>query len=356
MTLRELYELSIRLGMKHDLRGEEALRAQLAQRREEYERLPEWQRPFYDQERFHNPYGDVRIARGPDDTELTTVLLGVDIHIPELLLADRLREKGRRIDAVIAHHVHGVGRSAFLPHDFMTYDIDSLVAEGVGRSAAEALILPYIEAKLAGMEDNHSRGPDVAELLDLPFACIHTPADFYISVGVQAALDEAKPATLADTIPALLTIPEIASAATRLGALPRIFGAPPEREVGRVFHKFGGGYIFPPSAYALLGAAGVRTVFQIHCEPIYAEAAAAAGVAIVRVPHAAGDNIGLNLLLDDVENELGPLEVIGCGGFERHSRRQLDAFRGAGDSKGRDCNELGPSSRETALTSVRERQ
>lgn len=322
MTLRELYELSIRLGIQHDLRGEAALREQLARRREEYALLPEWEQPFYDQERFHNPYGDMRIARGPDDTELRTVLVGIDIHIPELLLADRLREKGQRIDAVIAHHVHGVGRSAFLPHDFMPYDIACLVAEGVSRSAAEALILPSIEAKLAGMEDNHSRGPAVAELLDLPFACIHTPADLYIGVGVQSALNAAKPSTLAETIPALLTIPEIALAARQLGVLPRIFGAPPEREVGRVFHKFGGGYIFPPSAYALLGAAGVRTVFQIHCEPIHAEAAAAAGVAIVRVPHAAGDNIGLNLLLDDVETELGPLEVIGCGGFERISRRR----------------------------------
>src|SRR5689334_12844294 len=109
MKLRDLYETSVRLGMALDMRGEAALRRQMARRREEYEAAPAWQRPFYDQERFVNPFGDVRIANGPDDVELDTILLGIDIHTAELVLADRLRSKGQRIDAVIAHHTHGIG-------------------------------------------------------------------------------------------------------------------------------------------------------------------------------------------------------------------------------------------------------
>ena len=124
MTLRELYETSIQLGMALDVRGEAALQRQLAQRREEYESLPEWQKPFYDQERFRNPYGDVRIVNGPEDVELETILLGINIGLDELLLADRLRSKGAKIDAVIAHHTNGIGVAISLVHDFMPVAID----------------------------------------------------------------------------------------------------------------------------------------------------------------------------------------------------------------------------------------
>ena len=65
MNLRELFETSVRLGIAQDLRGEEALREQMARRRREYEALPDWQRPYYDQERFRNPYGDVRLVYAP---------------------------------------------------------------------------------------------------------------------------------------------------------------------------------------------------------------------------------------------------------------------------------------------------
>jgi hypothetical protein len=39
----------------------------------------------------------------------------------------------------------------------------------------------------------------------------------------------------------------------------------------------------------------------------------------VRVPHAACDNFGINVLLDAAGRALGPLNVIGCAGFERIS-------------------------------------
>ena len=58
MTLQELYETSIQLGMALDVRGEAALQRQMAQRRAEYDVLPDWEKPFYDQERFRNPFGE----------------------------------------------------------------------------------------------------------------------------------------------------------------------------------------------------------------------------------------------------------------------------------------------------------
>jgi hypothetical protein len=64
----------------------------------------------------------------------------------------------------------------------------------------------------------------------------------------------------------------------------------------------------------------VNTVIQIGCGPEHARVAQEAGVTIVRVPHAACDNIGINLLLDAVIATQGPLNVIACGAFERISR------------------------------------
>jgi hypothetical protein len=323
MNLRQLFETSIRLGIALDLRGEAAVREQLARRRREYEALPDWQKPFYDQERFTNPFGDVRLAyspRPPDEVELDTILLGIDVHLPELLLADRLRGAGTRVDAVIAHHASGIGVSPSLSWDTMPVLVDMLVREGVPRADAEGSIYPYIEEKLRALEDFHRIGPDTAELLGLPLGCIHTPADYHITVGVRAALDAARPQTVGDVVRALLTIPEVASSA-RLGAEPRIMTGEASSPAGRTLLKFGGGYILPPSAYPLLGQAGVNTVLQIACGAEHARAAEAAGIAIVRIPHAACDNIGINLLLDAVVRELGPLNVIACGAYERIARR-----------------------------------
>jgi hypothetical protein len=319
MNLRELYETSVRLGMALDIRGEAALRAQLARRRQEYEVLPDWQKLFYDHERFRNPFGDTRIVNGPEDVELSAIMLGIDIRVAELLLADRLRSAGTRVDAVIAHHASGMGVPPSLEWDTMAVLVDMLVAEGVPRADAEASIHPYIEDKLRSLEDFHRTGPDTARLLGLPLACIHTPADYHITVGVRAAVEAARPRTVGDVAGALLSIPEVQSAA-RLGVQPRIMSGEASWPAGRILYKFGGGYILPPSAYPLLGQASVNTVIQIGCTAAHAQAAQESGVAIIRVPHAACDNIGINLLLDAVERELGPLVVIPCGAFERISR------------------------------------
>jgi hypothetical protein len=343
MNLRQLFDTAVRLGIAQDPRGEAAVREQLARRRREYDALPAWQQPYYDQERFTNPFGDVRIAYSPrpaEEIELDTILLGIDIRVPELLLADRLRAEGSRIDAVIAHHTSGIGIAPSLAWDFMPVLVDMLVGEGVPRAAAEACIYPYIEDKIRTLEDFHRVGPDTARLLDLPLGCIHTPADYYITAGVRAALGAAglscvagpgrpgardagpangKPETVGDIVRALCTIPEVRSSAA-LGAGVRVMTGDETRPAGRVFCKFGGGYILPPAAYPLLGQAGVNTVLQIGCGPEHARAAEEAGITIVRIAHAACDNIGINLLLDDVIRAHGPLNVIPCGAFERITR------------------------------------
>ncbi len=323
MNLRQLYETSIWLGMALDIRGAAALEQVLEARWREYEALPDWERPYFDQERLRNPFGDVRIAyspRPPQEVELNTVLLGIDIGIPELLLADRLRATGTPVDAVIAHHTTGTGVAASLRQDIMSVNIDYLVHEGVPRDEAERCINAYIHNDWLNLEDFNRIGPDTARLLGFPLICIHTPADYYISEGIRPVLDAAAPQTAGDVARALYALPEVQGAARAAGAGPRVMSGDEHWPAGRIMFKFGGGRILPPDAYPLLGKAGVNTVVQIGCTPAHARAAQEAAIAIVRLPHAAADNLGLNLLLDDVERLHGPLHVIPCNAFERIRR------------------------------------
>jgi hypothetical protein len=323
MNLRDLYETSIRLGTALDPRGAPELEQILEGRRREYEALPDWERPYFDRERLRNPFGDVRIAyspRAPEDVDLDTVLLGINIGVPELLLADRLRAGGTRIDAVIAHHTSGVGVAASLRRDIMAVNIDYLVNEGVPREEAERSINAYIHEGWLNLEDSHRIGPDTARLLGFPLACIHTPADYYIGEGIRPVLEAAAPRTAGDVARALYALPEVQGAALAAGAGPRVMSGDDDWPAGRIMFKFGGGRILPPDAYTLLGEAGVNTVVQIGCTPAHARVAQEAGVAIIRVPHAAADNLGINLLLDDVERTHGRLEVVPCNGFERIER------------------------------------
>ncbi|MCY4436444.1 MAG: hypothetical protein OXE05_03830 [Chloroflexi bacterium] len=320
MTLRELYETAIEIGLEVDPRGREALDRQLAQRREEYAALPDWRKPYYDQERFNNPYGDVRIVNGPQDTELATILMGINIGTQELLLADNLRDGGTRIDAVVAHHTNGIGVPAdTLIYDTVPYLVDLLADAGVDRADAE----PHIQAMMADRwqyaEDFNRNGIDMAQLLGFPLACIHTPADFHHGQGVRGAIEAANAATVGNVVEALLALPEFQGAA-RIGAIPRIMAGDAEQPVGRIFHQDGGGWMFPAEVIPLLREVGVGTFVTIGCPSEHQKIAEELGMGWVRMPHGACDNVGLNLLLDKVEQRLGPLNVIACSYFERVKR------------------------------------
>ena len=190
MTLRELYEASIEIGREVDPRGREALDRQLEQRRQEYAALPDWRKPYYDRERFNNPYGDVRIVNGPEDTVLNTILMGVNIGTQELLLADNLRGGGTRIDAVISHHTNGIGVPAdTLIYDTVPYLVDLLEGAGVARADAEPHITDMMTDRWNYAEDFNRNGIDMAKLLEFPLACIHTPADFHHGQGVRGAIE-----------------------------------------------------------------------------------------------------------------------------------------------------------------------
>jgi len=107
MQLCDLYSLALRLAIDNDPRGKKGVEKYLARKKEEYENLPASKKDEFDKEDLVNPYTDSRIVYGDPTLEVDKILAGIDIGTGEVLLADRLNEKGAGIDLILSHHPMG---------------------------------------------------------------------------------------------------------------------------------------------------------------------------------------------------------------------------------------------------------
>ncbi len=107
MKQEEFYRLSIQAGMDADPRGTAAVLRDLQGIKKTCDDLKPGDQAACDLEKLSNPNTDSRNLQGSPDREVRTILAGIDIETPELLLADRLNEKGAGIDRVLAHHLEG---------------------------------------------------------------------------------------------------------------------------------------------------------------------------------------------------------------------------------------------------------
>ncbi len=82
-------------------------------------------------------YPDTTILNGSPDTQVKKVLVGIDIEVGELLLADKIR-KEEELDLVIAHHPEGRAWAQF--YKVMRVQVDMLAKAGVSRKIAEELV------------------------------------------------------------------------------------------------------------------------------------------------------------------------------------------------------------------------
>ena len=58
------------------------------------------------------------------------------------------------------------------------------------------------------MSFNHQRAVEAARLLDIPFMCVHTPADNLVNDYLQRYIDDRNPCYLEELLEVLLEIPE----------------------------------------------------------------------------------------------------------------------------------------------------
>jgi len=263
-------------------------------------------------------YPDTAILNGYPDTQIRRVLVGIDIEVGELLLADKIR-KEEGLDLVIAHHPEGRAWAEF--YKVMQVQIDMLAKVGVPRKIAEELLEERMgEVERRVLPNNHMRSVDVARLLGIPFMCVHTPADNHVSNFIYNLMHKEKPKKVGDIIGILEGIPEYKDA-KRENAGPRIISGNPNKPVGKIFVEMTGGTEGPKEVFAKLYKKGIRTLVSMHLSEEHLKKVKDADLNVVIAGHISSDTLGLNLLFDNIEKHTKEkLDFINCSGFRRIRR------------------------------------
>ncbi|MCD4690503.1 NGG1p interacting factor NIF3, partial [bacterium] len=275
-------------------------------------------RDVFDAERLTNPYADSRILHGADSVEVKSIIMGIDMETPEVLLTDRLQEKGAKIDLIWGHHPEG-GALANLS-GVMAMQADILHAHGVPINIAEGIMGPRIKQVERGvMVTNHMRAVDAARILDIPMICTHTPADNCVATYLQTLFDTKNPETVGDVLGVLRGIPEYAEA-EKMGAGLKVFVGGEERRTGRVLVDMTGGTGGSDKAFEKLAyTSNIGTIVGMHISEKNREQAKKHHINVVIAGHIASDTLGMNILLDGVEKAAKrKFDLIECSGFRRH--------------------------------------
>jgi putative NIF3 family GTP cyclohydrolase 1 type 2 len=317
LKLQEFFTVAVQSGIDADPRGRAIVEHELSDARSSYEELKPDDKAGFDAEKFENPYADSRILHGLPDREIKKILVGIDIETPELLLADRLNEKGAGIDLVVAHHPEGRAFANF--YEVMKMQADILNRFGVPINVAENLLkdrMKEVERRL--MPVNHTRPVDAARLLDIPFVCLHTPADNMVAAYLQDLFDRGKPERLRDVMALLKKMPEYQEA-IKNNAGPKILLGSGDQRCGKVFVDMTGGTEGSKDSMARLSQAGVGTIVGMHLTDDHRKEAEKHHIHVVIAGHISSDTLGVNLLLDKIESR-GSLQVVECSGFKRIKR------------------------------------
>lgn len=266
-------------------------------------------------------FADSAILFGRPELEVKKIMAGIDIEVADLLLADHIRQR-EGLDLVVAHHPEG--RSFVDLHEVMKLQIDLLAQAGVARKTAARLMEErMLEVERRILPQNHTRPVDAARLLNIPFMNLHTPADNHVYGYLDAVFKRKlnRTSLLEDIVKILLTIPEYRMA-KKFNTGPRIIIGNPKRKAGKILLEMTGGTEGSKDVFDKLYKAGVRTLVCMHLSEEHFKKVKDANLNVVIAGHISSDNLGLNLLLDNIEESAKQtFPVIGCSGFTRIKRK-----------------------------------
>lgn len=261
-------------------------------------------------------FEDTAILYGAPDVEVRKIMVGIDIDIGELLLADKIRRE-QGLDLVIAHHPEGKAWARF--YEVMQLQVDILEKSGIRRKVAQELLEERkFEVERRVLPQNHTRSVDAARLLDMPFMCVHTPADNHVYQFISSLLKKEKPKTAGDILNILNTLPEYQDAAEN-NAGPRIISGNPRRPAGKILVEMTGGTEGPKDVFDKLRKNGIRTLVSMHLSDEHLKKVRDNSLNVVIAGHISSDNLGINLILDRLEKS-EKLETFACSGFRRFRR------------------------------------
>ena len=301
MKLRDLYTTAVRMGIEADPRGKAGVDEYLDRAGRRQDQLPEHLKQFVDPQELTNPFSDTRIYVGDPDAEVTTLLAGIDMNTGEVLLADRLREKGVAVDAIYTHHPEGWGLTKL--DAVMEVQADIWASLGVPIQAGEKLIFERMdEVKRRFMPMNYDQAVDAARLLGVPFFSAHTPTDNLVVEFLNRFFADHEPKLLEDVQRLLLDIPEYRIAATK-GAAPYLGKSSPRSRSGKVWVDMTGGTEGPKKVMEKLADSGVGTIVGMHMGQELRDEAEKHDIHVVIAGHMSSDSLGINLLLDEYERQ-----------------------------------------------------
>lgn len=316
MTIQQIYNLAIKMGIEADPRGKSAVLKQLKREKEDFQDLSKDLKEEFDKEKFVNPFPDSRFHFGNASKIVKRVLVGIDIDGSELLLADKFNQKGKNIDLVIAHHP--LGRALAGLDEQVGMQTEILADMGVPVHLVETHFEERMEELTRSLNPiNHYQVIDFARLLNIALMNIHTITDNLVNEFINDYFKKSKPETLADIIKLLKKIPEYKTASIN-GHGPIITSGKPTRKCGKIFFDLTGGTNGSKNIYDGISRAGFNTIVGMHMTDIYKEEVQKHHLNIIIAGHISSDSLGMNLFLDQLEQK--GIEVIPISGLIRVKR------------------------------------
>lgn len=317
MTLGELYNAAIGVGLAADARGEEALKRQMQRLAEQYEEMSDREKRLFDTERLTNPFGDTRIAYGDPDTELKRVTIGIDSGSSELLLAAELGRRGKPVDAVISHHTSAIAGALASPHDTAIPQVWMAVEAGVPEPRAWHLVQQVIGRDEPSWNLSIVQ---IAEALEMPLMAVHSPADACYDELVRKNVTDDKPETVGELLELFEAWPECQWLIDKARHGPHIDAGDAKAPLGKVYGCSYGGWNPKPELFEELCRAGVGTFVVVASTEEFRELADKYSASVVVIPHYPADNAGINVMLDRIMPAGDEFEIIETSNYVRLRR------------------------------------
>lgn len=316
MTIQQIFDLGLDMAIKSDPRGTDFVKKLLLKRKKEYEELKEKHKKYFDKESFTNPYQDSGIIYGDPKKEVKKLLTGIDADATELLLVDRLNQKGAKIDLVIGHHPIGMTLAAL--HDVMDLQTDVFAGVGVPVNLIDALMRERMEMiKRRIHPENLFQVKGTAELLDIPLINLHTIWDNIGDKFMREYISKKTFDSVGEILDYMMELPEYQEAA-KIKNEPMIVSGGPKSRVGKIAIFFTGGTNPSKEAYMELGKAGIGTLIDMHIPEDALTEMKKMHVNVINAGHMASDSIGGNIFFDALEKH--GVEVVATSGLIRVKR------------------------------------
>jgi putative NIF3 family GTP cyclohydrolase 1 type 2 len=312
MTVQEIYKLAIELGIKNDLRPKSDIQKKLKRTKEKYEKLDAKKKEEFDEEKLWNPYSDSRV-HFDSGKKVKKILTGIDIGTGEVMLADRLDG----IDLILGHHPLGKGLSNL--DEVMHMQADILSQYGIPINIAESVMKPRIgEISRAVNPANVNQSIDAAKLLGISIMNVHTPADNMVVSFLKKKIDAKKFDYVGEIVEFLKDVPEYKQA-IEYGQGSTLFTGHNDNRCGKIaLTEITGGTDGSAKMYKYLSQAGIGTIISMHQSEEHKKEAEKSHINVIIAGHISSDNIGMNLLLDEIEKK--GIEIVVCSGITRVKR------------------------------------